>query len=84
MKTLAICFAVVYLFFYLYFAINSKNFKKSILQSVLFGLISLVVLHVIGGHLGFKVPLNIYTLVFSAITGLPGILLILLLGFIII
>ncbi len=84
MKTLLICTVCLYLILYIVFAIKSGNIKKSITQSVLVGVSTLVLIHLIGGYLEFSVPLNIYTIIFSALTGLPGVILVTLIGFIIV
>ncbi len=76
MKTLIIVVAVVYLVLYVLFAARSGQFKKSIVRTALAGVGILILLHLVGGYFGFMIPLNIYTVTFSALTGLPGVILI--------
>ncbi len=81
MKVLGLSVSCVYLILFLYFSINSGNFKKSVINCVVSGVILLVMFHISGSFLGFIVPLNIYTLIFSALTGAPGVVFISLTGF---
>ena len=82
MKSLFLVILVAYLFFYIVFAIKSGEFKKSVMRTCFLGPVLLIGLHILGCYLGFKLPLNIFTISFSAFTGLPGVLLIALLDFI--
>lgn len=44
------------------------------------GAVFLVALHFWGGYVGFEVPLNFFTAVFSLILGIPGVLILALMG----
>ena len=44
------------------------------------GAVFLCVLHFFGGYVGFEVPLNFFTAVFSLILGIPGVLILALMG----
>ena len=76
MKSLVLVTLVIYIFFYIVFAIKSGEFKKSIMRTCFLGPLLLVGLHILGCYFGFNLPLNIFTISFSAFTGLPGVLLI--------
>ena len=81
MKSLFLIISVIYIFFYVVFAIKSGEFKKSIMRTCFLGPLLLIGLHILGCYLGFNLPLNIFTISFSAFTGLPGVLLFSLLDF---
>lgn len=84
MQVAGIIILSLYLILYLYFSYKSGNFKRAIASSSLWGITALAAIHIVGTTLNFSLPLNIYTLGISALTGLPGVLLITLLSFIII
>lgn len=44
------------------------------------GAVFLTLLHFFGGYVGFEVPLNFFTAVFSLILGIPGVLILALMG----
>ncbi|MGN0554087.1 MAG: pro-sigmaK processing inhibitor BofA family protein [Oscillospiraceae bacterium] len=44
------------------------------------GAIFLIILHFFGEYVGFSVPLNFFTAVFSLILGIPGVLILALMG----
>lgn len=44
------------------------------------GAVFLTLLHFFGGYVGFDVPLNFFTAVFSLILGIPGVLILALMG----
>ena len=74
--------AVVYLLLYLIYSARTGHFRKTIFRTALIGIVLLIALHFLGEYLGFTIPLNSYTISFSAVTGLPGVVLISLLNFI--
>ncbi len=82
METVAVIVFLIYALLYIIFAIRSGSFKKSVTTSAVFGIGLLSAVHILGGFFNFIIPLNIYTLLFSAVTGLPGVTLVSLLSFI--
>ena len=79
-----ICFwivSIVYLIVYAVFAAKNGDFKKTIFRTALIGIVLLFCLHITGRYFGFMIPLNLYTISFSALTGLPGVVLVSLINF---
>ena len=82
MKIFFLIISFIYLFLYLILAAKTNKFKKTIFGTTVIGVALLVAVHISGCYLGFMVPLNLYTVSFSALTGLPGVVLISVLPFI--
>ena len=82
MKIFFLIISFIYLFLYLILAAKTNRFKKTIFGTAVIGVALLVSVHIAGCNLGFMIPLNLYTVFFSALTGLPGVVLISLLPFV--
>ncbi len=74
---------VLYFLFYLIFSYKTGKFVNTVFKIGVIGISVLAIIHLFGGYLGFKVPLNIYTIGISAVMGLPGVLFVLIIPFII-
>lgn len=72
---------LIYLVIYFYFAAKTKKFFKSISLVAIIGVLSLVILHLLEPIINIKLPLNIYTLSLSVLTGIPGVIFILISNF---
>ncbi len=57
----------------LIFAIRTKKFFKTIITSSIIGIISLLILHFTSKITGFNIEITPYTLGFSSVFGLPGV-----------
>ena len=61
--------------FVIFFAfVKSGNFFKSVFLSVFYGLSALFAVNFIGGFTGLHIPLNFFSLIVSAVSGLPGVI----------
>lgn len=67
---------------YFIFAKSSGNFFKNIFCTAILGIISLVGTNLIGGRFGFNCPINIYTISFCSLLGVPGVIFLLICNFI--
>lgn len=68
---------LLYIILLLYFSAKTGKFLKSIILVGIVGISSLVILHLVSPYLKLTIPLNIYSLSFSALTGVPGVIFIL-------
>jgi len=68
-----ISFVAISILIVLFFAIRTKKFFKTILTSSIIGVITLLILHFTSKFTGFNIELTPYTLGFSSIFGLPGV-----------
>ena len=57
----------------LFFALRTKNFLKTLLTSSFIGIITLLILHFTSNFTGFNLELTPYTIGFSGVLGLPGV-----------
>ena len=65
---------IIYLIMYLIFAKASGSFFKSIIYTAILGVVLLVAVNFIGGRFGFNCPINIYTVTFCSLLGVPGVI----------
>ena len=72
----------VYLLCYLILAALTKRFLKTIIITAVIGISALLILKFSGVYLGISVPINVYTLWLCGFTGLPGVILLLILNII--
>jgi len=82
MKPLFIIISSLYIVFYLIFAYKSRNIKKTIFATSFFSILLLLLVHFVGNYFDNCVPINIYTVAFSALTGIPGVIFITVMPFI--
>ncbi|MBE6850611.1 MAG: hypothetical protein E7504_02570 [Ruminococcus sp.] len=57
------------------FYIRQRKRIRTFLLGSISGLSALILLHFYGGFIGFTPPLSVFNLVFSAILGIPGVVL---------
>ena len=81
-NNLVLSLSSIYLLCYLIFATLTKRFIKTVLITALIGVTSLFLVKYIGGYFNISLPINIYTLTLCGFTGLPGVVLMLLLNII--
>lgn len=67
------CLAVL---FVLFFALRTKKFFKTILTSSLIGVSSVLILHFTSMFTGFTLEITPFTIIFSSIFGMPGVVVI--------
>lgn len=72
----AVISAIVMLVHYL----KSEKPAKTAFLGMGSGAVFLAALHFFGGYVGFEVPLNFFTTVLSLILGIPGVLILALMG----
>ncbi len=73
MKTTLICILIITVFIILYFLTKTEKALKNTLLSVLITLVLWAIINNTSFITGFYIPINIFTLIFCVVYGLPGI-----------